>query len=81
MELLKKYDVALNNAILAEEKHVPLYEELVSDFPVQYIAGLLTCIDFFYLSYWILWTINRWCNTEFDPCGTVDATSIFKKYF
>jgi adenosine kinase len=54
VELLKKYDVALNNAILAEEKHVPLYEELVSDFPVQYIAGLLTCIDFFYLSYWIL---------------------------
>jgi adenosine kinase len=39
-ELLKKYDVALNNAILAEEKHVPLYEELVNDYPVQYIAGI-----------------------------------------
>eukprot|EP00597_Dinobryon_sp_UTEXLB2267_P001111 CAMPEP_0170070592 /NCGR_PEP_ID=MMETSP0019_2-20121128/8822_1 /TAXON_ID=98059 /ORGANISM="Dinobryon sp., Strain UTEXLB2267" /LENGTH=339 /DNA_ID=CAMNT_0010278901 /DNA_START=34 /DNA_END=1053 /DNA_ORIENTATION=+ len=38
-ELLKKYDVSLNNAILAEEKHVPLYEELVNDYPVQYIAG------------------------------------------
>ena len=37
---MKKYDVALNNAILAEEKHVPLYEELVNDYPVQYIAGI-----------------------------------------
>lgn len=38
-ELLEKYGVSLNNAILAEEKHVPLYKELISDFPVQYIAG------------------------------------------
>lgn len=38
-EILKKYDVSLNNAILAEEKHLPLYEELSSNFPVQYIAG------------------------------------------
>ena len=38
-EFLEKYGVSLNNAILAEEKHVPLYEELVRDFPVQYIAG------------------------------------------
>lgn len=37
--LLDKYDVKLNNAILAEEKHVPLYAELVKDYPVQYIAG------------------------------------------
>lgn len=38
-EVLSKYDVALNNAILAEEKHLPLYEELVANYPVQYIAG------------------------------------------
>lgn len=39
MTLLEKYGVTLNNAILAEEKHVPLYKELVVDYPVQYIAG------------------------------------------
>jgi len=39
LALLQKYDVALNNAILAEEKHLPLYAEMVADFPVQYIAG------------------------------------------
>ena len=39
-ELLKKYDLNLNNAILAEEKHLPLYKELVSNYPVQYIAGI-----------------------------------------
>jgi adenosine kinase len=36
---LQKYDVALNNAILAEDKHIPLYSELISNYPVQYIAG------------------------------------------
>jgi adenosine kinase len=37
--LLEKYGLALNNAILAEEKHFALYPELVAEFPVQYIAG------------------------------------------
>lgn len=41
MDLLQKYDVQLNNAILAEEKHLPLYEELVKSYPVQYIAGII----------------------------------------
>jgi len=36
---LDKYGVKLNNAILAEESHLPLYDELVKDFPVEYIAG------------------------------------------
>ena len=34
-----RYGVTLNNAILAEEKHFALYPELVSNYPVQYIAG------------------------------------------
>jgi adenosine kinase len=37
--LLQRYEVSLNNAILAEEKHIPLYEELIAEYPVQYIAG------------------------------------------
>ncbi|KAK4481085.1 hypothetical protein RD792_011955 [Penstemon davidsonii] len=38
-EFLDKYDLKLNNAILAEEKHVPLYDEMASKFTVEYIAG------------------------------------------
>jgi len=38
-EFLAKYDLKPSNAILAEEKHIPLYEELVNAYPVQYIAG------------------------------------------
>lgn len=39
MDLLEKYNVKLNNAILAEEEHLPLYKELVEKYPVQFIAG------------------------------------------
>ncbi|KAI8927458.1 carbohydrate kinase PfkB [Entophlyctis helioformis] len=38
-DILAKYGVKANDAILAEEKHKPIYEELVRDFKVQYIAG------------------------------------------
>uniref|UniRef100_A0A7S2UW56 Adenosine kinase n=1 Tax=Fibrocapsa japonica TaxID=94617 RepID=A0A7S2UW56_9STRA len=38
-DVLQKYEVSMNNAILAEEKHLPVYEELVSKYEVQYIAG------------------------------------------
>ncbi|KAM5559784.1 adenosine kinase 2-like [Rosa sericea] len=38
-DFLKKYDLQLNNAILAEDKHLPIYEELSSNPNVEYIAG------------------------------------------
>uniref|UniRef100_A0A2M4AQW4 Adenosine kinase n=1 Tax=Anopheles triannulatus TaxID=58253 RepID=A0A2M4AQW4_9DIPT len=38
-ELLKKYDLKPNDAILAEEKHMPLYKELVDKYKAEYIAG------------------------------------------
>merc|ERR1712216_9209 len=37
--LLKKYDLKLNDAILAEAKHAPLYEEMATHGDVEYIAG------------------------------------------
>lgn len=37
--LLEKYGLKLNDAILAEEKHQPLFDELVKLPSVQYIAG------------------------------------------
>jgi len=36
---LEKYDVKLDSAILAEEKHVPIYDELRKMDGVKYIAG------------------------------------------
>jgi len=36
---LEQWGVKLNNAILAEEKHVPLYAQLAKEYPVEYIAG------------------------------------------
>lgn len=38
-DLLDKYDLKLDSAILAEEKHQPLYPELIEKYDVQYIAG------------------------------------------
>ncbi|CCM02265.1 uncharacterized protein FIBRA_04348 [Fibroporia radiculosa] len=38
-ELLKKYNLKANDAILAEDKHMPIYEELVEKYKVTYVAG------------------------------------------
>lgn len=38
-DLLDKYGLKLNNAILAEEAHRPLFNELVANYKVDYIAG------------------------------------------
>jgi len=37
--MLEKYDLQLNNAILAEDKHQPLFAEMAALPTVQYIAG------------------------------------------
>ncbi|KAF0976263.1 hypothetical protein FDP41_004938 [Naegleria fowleri] len=37
--LIEKYNAPVGGAILAEEKHLPLYAELVQNYPVRYIAG------------------------------------------
>eukprot|EP01116_Phalansterium_solitarium_P015416 TRINITY_DN3405_c0_g1_i1.p2 TRINITY_DN3405_c0_g1~~TRINITY_DN3405_c0_g1_i1.p2 ORF type:complete len:353 (-),score=161.24 TRINITY_DN3405_c0_g1_i1:114-1172(-) len=38
-DLVSKYELKLDNAILAEAKHLPLYEELVATQQVEYFAG------------------------------------------
>ncbi|KAI0030442.1 Ribokinase-like protein [Vararia minispora EC-137] len=38
-EILKKYDLKANDAILAEEKHMPIYEEIVKNYKITYVAG------------------------------------------
>ncbi|WVQ83914.1 hypothetical protein IAT38_006058 [Cryptococcus sp. DSM 104549] len=36
---LEKYELKANDAILAEEKHMPIYEDIVANASVSYIAG------------------------------------------
>ncbi|KAJ3038092.1 hypothetical protein HDV00_000975 [Rhizophlyctis rosea] len=38
-ELLEKYNLKANDAILAEDKHKPLYDELIKSYNVEYVAG------------------------------------------
>ncbi|XP_061986742.1 adenosine kinase 2-like [Populus nigra] len=38
-DFLQKYDIKLNNAILAEDKHIPMYDEMASKYTVEFIAG------------------------------------------
>lgn len=38
-DMLDKYDVKLDSAILAEEKHLPIYQELVNKYSPSFIAG------------------------------------------
>jgi len=38
-KLLEKYGLKANDAILAEDKHQPLYEELVREHEITYVAG------------------------------------------
>jgi len=38
-ELLEKYGLKSNDAILAQDMHKPIYEEIVKDYEVEYIAG------------------------------------------
>jgi adenosine kinase len=38
-DLLDKYDVKLDSAILAEDKHQPIYQELVDKYDPSFIAG------------------------------------------
>lgn len=38
-QYLEKYELKPNNAILAEEKHIPLYKDMIDHLNVDYIAG------------------------------------------
>lgn len=41
--VLDKYGLLMGNAILAGDAHLPLYAEMCSNYPVEYIAGGATC--------------------------------------
>jgi len=39
VEFVKKFNLKENDAILAEEKHMPLYDDLIKNYEVQYVPG------------------------------------------
>ena len=72
IEFLEKYGCTLNNAILAEEKHIALYEELVAAYPVQYIAGGATQ-NSIRVAQWMLQVCSSHCHYLFRAIGSFDA--------
>eukprot|EP00522_Entomoneis_paludosa_P011289 CAMPEP_0172447634 /NCGR_PEP_ID=MMETSP1065-20121228/6910_1 /TAXON_ID=265537 /ORGANISM="Amphiprora paludosa, Strain CCMP125" /LENGTH=347 /DNA_ID=CAMNT_0013198991 /DNA_START=42 /DNA_END=1085 /DNA_ORIENTATION=- len=75
-DVLDKYDVKLDSAILAEEKHQPLYKELVEKYPVQYIAGGATQ-NSIRVAQWMLNKYEKTGMTAF--MGSVGADSYAKQ--
>jgi len=68
-EFLMKYGVTLNNAILAEEKHLPIYDEIVSNYPVTYTAGGAT-LNSIRVAQWVIKTPGS--TTYFGAVGEGD---------
>jgi len=56
-DFLDKYELAPNNAILAEDKHLPMYQEMVDSMSVEYIAGGATQ-NSIRVAQWLLGTPN-----------------------
>jgi len=81
-----RYELKLDSAILAEEKHLSLYKELVDKFQVR--RESMSYNETYYQTHLLLLdprlTVHglfcystgaihcRWCNAECYPCGTVD---------
>ncbi|XP_037084087.1 adenosine kinase-like [Pollicipes pollicipes] len=70
-EFLDKYGLKANNAILAEDQHMPLYDEMVSRFKVSYVAGGATQ-NALRTAQWLLSRPNA---STFFGCVGRDATS------
>ena len=68
-ELLKKYDLQPNNAILAEEKHLDIYKDMVDNYKVEYIAGGATQNSIRVAQ----WMIQRKFATSYIGCVGKDA--------
>lgn len=72
-DVLDKYDVKLDSAILAEEKHQPLYKELVDNYDVSYIAGGATQ-NAIRVAQWMLTASGKTGQTAFmGSVGNDDA--------
>lgn len=71
-DILDKYDVKMDNAILAEEKHVPIYDELVKSYSPQYIAGGATQ-NSIRVAQWIMTANGKPGESAYMGCVGTDA--------
>ena len=71
-DILTKYDVKMDNAILAEEKHVPIYKELVDKYSPQYIAGGATQ-NSIRVAQWIMSANGKPGQSAYMGCVGTDA--------
>jgi len=71
-DMLTKYDVKLDSAILAEEKHMPIYQELVESYNATFIAGGATQ-NSIRVAQWMMKTAGLENNTAFMGCVGKDA--------
>jgi len=70
-DILDKYDVKMDNAILAEEKHLPIYQELVEKYNPQYIAGGATQ-NSIRVAQWIMTANGKPGQSAYLGCVGVD---------
>jgi adenosine kinase len=68
-DMLAKYELAHNLACLAEEKHLPIYEDLVKNYDVEYIAGGATQNSIRVAQ----WMLNKPQATAFIGCVGKDG--------
>jgi adenosine kinase len=71
-DILDKYDVKVDNAILAEEKHLPIYKELVDNYSPQYIAGGATQ-NSIRVAQWIMTANGKPGQTAYFGCVGDDS--------
>lgn len=75
-ELLKKYDLHPDDAIMADEKHMPLYRELMEKYKAEFIAGG-SVQNSLRVAQWILKKPN--ICTYFGCVGDDDYAKILKE--
>merc|ERR1711935_954126 len=71
-DVLDKYDVKLDSAILAEEAHMPIYEDLINNHNAGFIAGGATQ-NSIRIAQWMLKSSNVEDATAFMGCVGEDA--------
>ncbi|CAG0895683.1 unnamed protein product [Cyprideis torosa] len=77
-EFLKKYDLKANNAILAEEKHMPMYEEMKAMPEVEYSAGGATQNSMRVMQ-WIMTNKHKQVGTFMGCVGKDDNARILQE--
>lgn len=70
-DILDKYEVQLDNAILAEGKHLPIYKELIDSYNASYIAGGATQ-NSIRVAQWMMKASGLDNNTAFMGCVGCD---------